>query len=455
MTIKADAVNKLLQFLDSEDWEFDYSDSTNKFTLRHVASGNTYHFHDDGTLETPAISTDDASIGTTPRRRLLTDLGGSTTVYVDASSGDDSNDGSSSNPLATIQEAVNRLPRILRQDYYIDVAAGDYSSEDVLIRGVHAANASTSGGFSSLTVSGDTATPSNVTVNSISAVNCTGINNPHIEGFEFTGIDPYDAEGSLSFYGCENGLVEGDNNYVNNKSGTPAIAAYNSLVKVQAGAQDIGSGLRSAGVQAKRAGYAIVVGDVTGTAADYLLVNIGGGSLIYDSSIVTGSGTSGTVLGREGRVVDRADNIVVDGTARPLATAYLSANQSISNSTVTTVALDTVEDQTNGEFDTTTNKYTAEYAGSYRLEGMIRYVSPPDGTRCLGRLNVNGGTIAEADTGSSSGVNESVVMSTVTDLAAGDTVSLAAFQDSGASLDIQGNQKATRMSVAMVGGTDD
>lgn len=59
MTIKPDAANKLLQFLDQENWEFDYGDSTNKLTIRHVASGNTYELGADGTLTTDAAKVSD------------------------------------------------------------------------------------------------------------------------------------------------------------------------------------------------------------------------------------------------------------------------------------------------------------------------------------------------------------------------------------------------------------
>lgn len=51
-----------------------------------------------------------------------------TTIHVDPA-GDDENDGSEDNPVATIQEAVNRLPLFILHDITIDIADGEYTSE--------------------------------------------------------------------------------------------------------------------------------------------------------------------------------------------------------------------------------------------------------------------------------------------------------------------------------------
>jgi hypothetical protein len=207
------------------------------------------------------------------------------------------------------------------------------------------------------------------------------------------------------------------------------------------------------GLQVKRDGAAKVAGDITGTAANYLLTNIGG-NLVYRSSELTGSGVNGTILGRSGTVHDDTDNLLVDGHTTPTAVAYLSANQSISNSTVTKVAFDTVEDQTNGEFDTSASSYTAEYPGRYQICGTARFVSPPDQTRCIGIIDVNGATVAEVGQRSSGGINQSVPVDTIVKLSAGDEVTFNVYQDSGGALDIQGKQKTTRLSITQVGGTD-
>jgi len=58
MTIKSDAVNKLLQFLDTDDWEIDYGNSDVELVIRHVPTGNEYAFKEDGTLDAPAVSTE-------------------------------------------------------------------------------------------------------------------------------------------------------------------------------------------------------------------------------------------------------------------------------------------------------------------------------------------------------------------------------------------------------------
>lgn len=51
-----------------------------------------------------------------------------TTIHVDPA-GDDDNDGSADSPVATIQEAVNRIPLFVLHDFTIDIADGEYTSD--------------------------------------------------------------------------------------------------------------------------------------------------------------------------------------------------------------------------------------------------------------------------------------------------------------------------------------
>jgi Right handed beta helix region len=79
-------------------------------------------------------------------------------IYVDDSGSDTSGDGSQGNPYATIQTAVDEVPNIITQNYAILVDAGTYREQ------VDIYNKRCLGPNASLTIEGDTTTPSNVCV---------------------------------------------------------------------------------------------------------------------------------------------------------------------------------------------------------------------------------------------------------------------------------------------------
>lgn len=64
-------------------------------------------------------------IGIVPREPISQE---DTAIHVDPT-GNDENDGSKDNPVATIQEAVNRLPLFILHNITIDIADGEYTSE--------------------------------------------------------------------------------------------------------------------------------------------------------------------------------------------------------------------------------------------------------------------------------------------------------------------------------------
>ena len=65
------------------------------------------------------------NLGIVPRELISQE---DTTIHVDPS-GDDDNDGSEGNPVATIQEAANRLPLFVLHDLTLDIADGEYTDE--------------------------------------------------------------------------------------------------------------------------------------------------------------------------------------------------------------------------------------------------------------------------------------------------------------------------------------
>lgn len=123
------------------------------------------------------------------------------------------------------------------------------------------------------------------------------------------------------------------------------------------------------------------------------------------------------------------------------ARAYHSADQSISNATWTSTALNSERFDTDSFHDTSTNNsrmtIPAGKAGKYLVGGVIEWLANGTGER-FGRLLLNGTTIiAHAGSIRPTGTfNTRIVIATVYDLAVGDYVELQGWQDSGAGLNV-------------------
>ncbi|GAW28164.1 hypothetical protein ULO1_07340, partial [Carboxydocella sp. ULO1] len=96
------------------------------------------------------------------------------TLYVDAVNGNDNNPGTQTQPLQTIQAAVNKIPAIVKHTVTINIAAGTYS-ENVIIKGIFGSGAINILGGSDLT------SAANYIVNRIDVNHCTA--NIYIKGF--------------------------------------------------------------------------------------------------------------------------------------------------------------------------------------------------------------------------------------------------------------------------------
>lgn len=57
-------------------------------------------------------------------------------LYVDANSGDDNNDGSEASPFKTIQKAIDSIPKIINRDRFIYIADGTYD-EEVVVKSIN------------------------------------------------------------------------------------------------------------------------------------------------------------------------------------------------------------------------------------------------------------------------------------------------------------------------------
>lgn len=93
------------------------------------------------------------------------------------------------------------------------------------------------------------------------------------------------------------------------------------------------------------------------------LMTAAGGGITLDAAS-TASDKTITVPARTG-------NMAVDG---PAFSAYLNANQSLSNATWTKITINTEDFDTNNNFDSTTNyRFTPTVAGYYQINGSISW----------------------------------------------------------------------------------
>jgi len=129
---------------------------------------------------------------------------GDKTVTVDASGGGD---------FTSIQEAIdNELAVIQRHKLKIDVAAGDYSTEDVYVPPTLVSRVpyGSTTEWRSLEIVGDRTTPSNVDVGSFFLDSVTGAH-AIVGGFRLNKANPYSDEDALTeLYGCSgyNSIVD-------------------------------------------------------------------------------------------------------------------------------------------------------------------------------------------------------------------------------------------------------
>lgn len=178
--------------------------------------------------EADSFSTDGASIGETDPYEYVSES--HTLVSVP----DDYN---------TIQAAIDDCPKNLRHRYVIEIANGTYD-EDLVIRGVgHQGTTNDSatlgggvggpGELGLLQIVGDRSNPSNVTVNSIAALGCTGVGSPIIWGVGFSGDESPEVDESacVVFSGCQQGAM-GDC-LVQDGAATQGILSYGGQLHVR------------------------------------------------------------------------------------------------------------------------------------------------------------------------------------------------------------------------------
>jgi len=129
--------------------------------------------------------------------------------------------------------------------------------------------------------------------------------------------------------------------------------------------------------------------------------------------------------------------------------AYLSTDQSISAATVTKVALDTTVFDTQNEFDTTNNRFTASEDGIYVAIGQVEFGVAAASDKIRIYLRVNGLTKALMSMATTDDSLHSFCVAKILKLSAGDYVEL--YVENATSADtLVGGELRTFLSIAKI-----
>jgi len=183
------------------------------------------------------------------------------------------------------------------------------------------------------------------------------------------------------------------------------------------------------------------------------------GSASADASTSDSDGNVGRPSDRYDGFFDGVDaNSVSTGlldTTKSFTLAYLSSAQTITSGSVTKVALDAVESDHLGGFDTTNNEFVVQDDGDYAVSGQIYWNSDSNwstGDRADPRPNAAGTRIAGPQTSKSGTSDEGVAIPTsARTLTAGDVIDLRCYQGSGADQTLDGVKAKTFLTIQKVG----
>ena len=155
---------------------------------------------------------------------------------------------------------------------------------------------------------------------------------------------------------------------------------------------------------------------------------------------------SNETLNSPSSVPNRIEVVQLSGSAAPsgvsAARVKRTTNQTITTATITPVDWDTEDFDTDDYWEGVTNpdRLTAPTAGKYRVSAILQYGGSASGSLRQIRFHKNGTQFATHSTDPNGAAAAfSMAASTTVDLAAGDYVTVEAYQDSGGNLDLVSN----------------
>ena len=248
---------------------------------------------DDGTLEGPALSTDEASVGSSPRSRDLIS-NSERTIYVPTD-------------YDTVQDAVDQIKTRQRHYWEIRIEDGYDQAEDVLVEPFwyDASRSRSPDENTALLLTSDN---NRQTLNSVFVTGCKGNIPLVLESVDIAGSTPYDDESTgIGVYGSDTIALRD----ITFSGGTNGIMSYDSVVMTAD--IDFGSTVLSGhGMQTKHGG---IIFEQRNPPTFPSQGNVGGyafraieGEIRFDGADSTATGDSGTVDTIAGTARDYANN---------------------------------------------------------------------------------------------------------------------------------------------------
>ncbi|AGC34574.1 virion component [Haloarcula sinaiiensis tailed virus 1] len=354
---------------------------------------------------------------------------------------------------STIQEALNEIPLLLRHNFAVRVPDGTYD-EDLLVppvviedtAGLDDAGAGSDEGASQIPwIRGNTTTPTNVTVNSITVSSTQGAIAPIIEGFNpISTIPNSDENVAVAVFGAQN--VSFRHLDFSGAGANIGFLIYSSTATIR-GATDFGSGDLNRGVEMKHNGMLSIDtfgGKTTGTVNDYLVRNDDGSVVVIERTDATGG--SGLINNVHGIAHNTKDHIYYPRPAFERAIGS-GSDQTVADKTETTVKFDTTTTSRYGNWDTANYEFNPPKPGEYTVTAQVQFIGPSSGTKIQVILTGSGWSRVSTENISSGG-NPTVKITDTQNLTRNDTVRVNVRHEEGSGLDINtDNQEFTFVSV--------
>lgn len=178
------------------------------------------------------------------------------------------------------------------------------------------------------------------------------------------------------------------------------------------------------------------------------------GEITISAPAVAGTNTL-TLPANTGTIVTSASGVgdLPSTIAGPAFSAYLSANQSISNTTYTKLQIDTENFDTNSNYDNATNyRFTPTVAGYYQVGGGARFISLGDNDVFTVAIYKNGSLFRLGTFISTGGAMSPVatVSSLVYLNGSTDYIELYAYHNYGSARDVGSDNEFTRFEAVLV-----
>lgn len=344
------------------------------------------------------------------------------TMYVDATNGSDSNDGSARRPFKTIGKAISMIPQVINHQYIINVAAGIYN-EDVILNGFIGAGLTGSG--SSIGIYGITLQASNTAqgatnINAGKIISCKG-------RFEFNGFTATTT--------TDNGFTAGYAQYAIFTSCfvTGSTSTYHGVIFTSSSGRVQGGTFSSRGSGILAQYYSQIFIDTTNGTGNVYGVSSVVASIIGANNATLPTGTTNLNVAQGSMFIPSSSviNPWGDNTvgSHSTASSYQSSGQSLSAGATTKLIFQTKNWDSLTEYDNTTNyRFTAKHSGVYLVSASMFLSNPSSNNPYSVAVYKNGGQYSIMDSGVSiNGANRYASGSVQVQLNAGDYIEIYGY----------------------------